>query len=148
MPLATTRLSSRIEAKQRLLLPLPSGTPAARQAATARAASACVQRQRLLAPHRLARARDGLDLRHVQRMRRRQENRLHGGVGDGVGEVGGEAEAVLRGEGAHVVGLLADAVDEAQLLALALDGRHQRLSPASEPDDGGVDHVANVRQSR
>ena len=41
-PLSTTCLSSRIEAKQRLLLPLPSGTPAARTAATARSASARV----------------------------------------------------------------------------------------------------------
>ena len=38
-PLSTTRFSSRIEAKQRLLLPLPSTMPASRQAATARAAS-------------------------------------------------------------------------------------------------------------
>ena len=38
-PESTTRFSSRMEAKQRLLLPLPSGTFAARQASTARSAS-------------------------------------------------------------------------------------------------------------
>jgi hypothetical protein len=37
---------------------------------------------------------------------------------------------------------------KAKLLALALDGGHQRLAPASESNDGGIDHIANVQQSR
>ncbi len=53
------------------------------------------QGQRLLAPDRLPGAGDRLDLRHVERMRRRQEHGLHGGIGDGLGEVGGEPKAVL-----------------------------------------------------
>ena len=63
------------------------------------------------------------------------------GIGDGVVEVGGEPEAVLAGEAAHVVRLLADAMHEAELAALALHGRDQRLAPAPEPDDGGIDHM-------
>jgi hypothetical protein len=43
MPPATSAFNSRIDAKQRLLLPLPSTTPALRQASTERAASARVK---------------------------------------------------------------------------------------------------------
>ena len=119
--------------------------PASRQAATARAASFRVSASGFSHQTGFLGAGDRLDLRHVERMRRRQEHRLHGRVGDGVGEVGGELEAVLAGKAAHVVGLLADAVHEAQLLALALDGRHQRLAPAPKPNDGSIDHRMNPR---
>ncbi len=44
------------------------------------------QRQRLLAPHRLARRRHRADLRDVQRMRRRQKHRLHARIGDRIGK--------------------------------------------------------------
>ena len=147
-PLSTTRLSSRIEAKQRLLLPLPSTMPASRQAATARAASFRVSASGFSHQTGFPARRDRLDLRHVERMRRRQEHGLHGRVGDGVGEVGGEPKAVLAGKAAHVVRLLADAVNEAQPLALALHGGHQRLAPAPKPNNGSIDHIANVQQSR
>ena len=156
-PLSTSVFSSRIEAKQRLLLPLPSTTPASRQAATARAASARVSASGFSHHTGLPAWATARDLLDMQRMRRRQEHRLHVGIGDGLVEFGGEPEAVLRGEAAHVVRLLADAVDEAELLALALHGGDQGLAPASEADDGGIDHgkrgprtfgVANVWHSR
>ena len=71
-PSATTRRNSSIEGKQRLLLPSANTTPALRHAATARSASAQRQRERLLAPHRLAGRRDRDDLVDMKRMRRRQ----------------------------------------------------------------------------
>jgi len=51
-----------------------------------------------------------------------------------------EEKAMLAGEAADVVRLLADAVNEAQLLALALHGRHQGFSPAAKADHGSIDH--------
>ena len=82
---------------------------------------------------------------------------MHVGIGDRLVEFGGQPEAVLRSEAAHVVRFLADAVDETELLALALHGGDEGFAPASEADDGGIDHgkrgsrtfgVANVLHSR
>ena len=80
------------------------------------------------------------NLLDMQRMRRRQEHRLHARVGDRLLEIGRQLEALGGGEIAHQIGLLADAADEAQALALALHGFDDVLAPASEADDGGVDH--------
>ena len=99
------------------------------------------QRQRLLAPHRLAGAGDRGHLLHVQRMRRRQKDRLHLRILDRVRELGGEPEAVLLREVAHLVRLLAHAMHEAQARALALHRPDERFAPAAEADDRRIDHV-------
>ncbi len=39
-------------------------------------------------------------------------------------------------------------MNEAEPLALALHGGHQRLAPAPKANNGGIDHIANVQQSR
>jgi hypothetical protein len=106
------------------------------------------QCQRLLAPHRLARLGHGPHLLDMKRMRRGQEHGLHLRVGQRIREIGGQSETVSRGEVARLIGLFADAVYEAQPCALALHGIDQRLAPTPEADDGSIDHVANVRQSR
>ena len=98
------------------------------------------QRERLLAPHRLAGRRDRDDLLDMQRVRGRQHHRLDARIGDRVGELGGELESVRGREVAHLVRLLAHAADEAQALALPLRGLDDSLAPASEADDGCVDH--------
>ena len=106
----------------------------------ARSASARRQRQRLLAPHRLARRGDGADLRDMQRMRRRQEYRLHARIGGRVGKVRTQLETVGFGEIGNELGLFAHAANEPQPPILALHRFDDGFAPASEADDGGVDH--------
>ena len=98
------------------------------------------ERQRLLAPDRLAGRRHRGNLLDVQRMRRCQEHRLHARIGDRFLETGGEFEAFRLGEIGDQLGLLAHPADEMQALALALHGFDDVLAPASEADHGGVDH--------
>ena len=82
VPSATTRLSSRMDEKQRLLLPSANGTPALCAGGDGALGLAARQRQRLLAPDRLAGRRHRGNLLDMQRMRRRQEHRLHARIGD------------------------------------------------------------------
>ena len=94
------------------------------------------QRQRLLAPHRLARRRHRADLRDVQRMRRRQEHRLHARIGDRIGKFRAQLKTVGFGEIGNELGLFAHAANEAQALALALHRFDDGFAPAPEADDG------------
>jgi hypothetical protein len=102
------------------------------------------QGQRLFRPDRLAGGGDLGNLLDMQRMRRGEKNRLHAGVGDGRVKVARQLEALGGGEIADPIGLHADAADEAQALALALRRFDDVLAPASEADNGGVDHGAGL----
>ena len=102
------------------------------------------QRQRLLAPHRLACCRNRADLLDMQRMRRRQEHRLHARIGDGIGKFGAQFKAVGLGEIGDELGLFAHAANEPQAFALALHRFDDGFAPASQPDDGCVDHRASA----
>src|SRR5690348_15534549 len=48
------------------------------------------------------------------------------------------------GEIAHQLGLLAHPADDAQARAFALHGFDDVFAPASEADNGGIDHDGNV----
>src|SRR5471030_1892582 len=76
----------------------------------------------------------------MQGMRRGKEHRLHARVGNGLVEIRRELEALGGREIAHQIGLLADSTDEMQALALALHGFDDVLAPASEANNGGIDH--------
>ncbi len=104
-----------------MLLPLPSGTPAASHRGDRALGFRAGERQRLLAPDRLAGRRHHAHLLDMQRMRRGQHDGLHLRVGDGVLEVGGQPEAMLGGQFAREFGLLGHAVHDAQAAAFALN---------------------------
>ena len=93
MPSATTRLSSRMHGKHRLLLPRAKGTPAffaGRDGAFGFSAS---ESERLFAPDRLAGCGDRGNLPDMQGMRGCEKNRLHAGIGNGLFEFGRQFEA-------------------------------------------------------
>ena len=98
------------------------------------------ERQRLLAPDRLAGGRHHADLLDMQRMRRGEHNGLHFRVGDRVFEVGGQPEAMLRRQVAREFGLLGHAVHDAQAAAFALNRTEYGLAPAAQTDHGCIDH--------
>src|ERR1700693_3786041 len=77
-------------------------------------------------------------------MLRCQEHRRHARIGDGGGKLRAQLEAVRFGETAELFGLFADAAREAQALALALHRFDYPLAPASEADNGGVDHCRGL----
>ena len=79
------------------------------------------QRQRLLTPHRLAGCRHHAHLLDMQGVRRRQQNGLHLGVGDGVFQVGGQPEAMLGRQFARKFRFFGHAVHDAQAAAFALN---------------------------
>jgi hypothetical protein len=76
----------------------------------------------------------------MQGMRRREENGLHLAVGDRICKFRRQLEALGGREIANQIRLLAHAADDMQALALALHRFDDRLAPASEADNGGVDH--------
>ena len=63
-----------------------------------------------------------------------------GAIGDGVGEFRAQFETVGLGEIGNELGLFAHAANKAQALALALHRFDDGFAPASQPDDGGIDH--------
>src|SRR5262245_31194781 len=81
----------------------------------------------------------------MERMRRRQEHGLDARVGDHLGQFGAELETVAGREIASELRLLAHAADEAQPLALALRSFDDRLAPAPEANNCGIDHGCDVR---
>ncbi len=91
----------------------------------------------------------------MQRVRRRQQYRLHLRIGDGVLQVGRQPEAMHGRQVAREAELLADAVHDADARAFALNRTENRLAPAAQPNHGGIDHfyarassyLANVGQS-
>ncbi len=101
--------------------------------------------ERLLAEHLLA----GLGARHdllaVQRVRRRQHDRLDRRIAQHVGQAFGRREAVRGGVVADLVDAAVDPAHEAQPRALALHRLDEALAPAAEPDDRGVDHDGATR---
>src|SRR6266446_6576864 len=99
------------------------------------------QRERLFAEDRLARARARDDLLAVQRMRRDEDERLHGGIGERFGEIGRGLEAVPRGKIARDIGRCVHAAHEADSPALALYRFEETPPPPAEAHDGGVDHA-------
>ncbi len=98
------------------------------------------ERERLLAPHRLAGRRHGGNLSDVQRVRGCEKNRLNTGIGNGLLELRGQFEALGRREIADQFRLFAHAADKPQALAFALNRIDDIFSPAAEADYGGIDH--------
>jgi hypothetical protein len=98
------------------------------------------ERQRLLAPDRLAGSRHHAHLLDMQRMRRGEHDGLHLRVGDGVLEVGGQPEAMFRRQFAREFGFLGHAVHDAQAAAFALNGIENGLAPTAQADHGYIDH--------
>jgi hypothetical protein len=82
-----------------------------------------------------------LDLGAVQRMRRRQHDRLDGGILEHLGQGGREAEPVALGDLLLRDGIARDGVDEANTVADPVHGLDERDAPPAQPDDADVDHV-------
>src|ERR1039457_4910126 len=61
-------------------------------------------------------------------------------VGEGVLEVGGQPEAMLRRQFAREFGFLGHAVHDAQAAAFALNGIENGLAPTAQADHGYIDH--------
>ncbi len=99
------------------------------------------QRERLFAEDVLARERARDDLLAMQRMRRDEDERLHGGIGERFGEIGRGLEAVPRGKIAHDIGHRVHAAHETDSPAFALHRFEKTFSPSSEAHNGGVDHA-------
>ena len=99
------------------------------------------QRQRLLAPDRLAGRGHFPDLLDVQGMRRRQQDRLHLWIGDRIVKLARQPETVARRQFARRLRFFADAMHDAQALALALDRIENGLAPAPQTDHGYLNHA-------
>src|SRR5258706_621681 len=99
------------------------------------------QRERFFAEDVLARERARDDLLAMQRMWRDEDERLHGGIGDRLGEIGRGLEDRLPGEIARDMGYRIHAAHEADSPALALHRFEKAFSPPAEAHDGGVDHA-------
>jgi hypothetical protein len=99
-----------------------------------------VQGQRLLAEDRLSCLCDSNDLVSVQRMRRRDHDRVDAAVGDHRGGLGDELESVLGRKVAVRFGVAADRAGKVQPIASALNRLDKGLAPPAETDDRGVDH--------
>jgi hypothetical protein len=99
-----------------------------------------VQGQRLLAEDRLSCLCDGNDLVTVQRMRRRDRDRVDAAVGDHRGGLGDELKSVLGRKVAVRFGIAADRASEVEPIASALNRLDEGSAPAAEADDRGVDH--------
>jgi hypothetical protein len=99
-----------------------------------------LQRQRLLAEHR----RPGRGNRHnlltVQRVGRRQHDRVDSGVSEHRLERAGKLEPMLGRIAAKFFGIAAERVSKPQRLALALNRFDEPSAPPAETDDRRVDH--------
>src|SRR5271165_16037 len=98
------------------------------------------QGQRLLAKDRLSRLGDSDDLVTVQRVRRRQHDRVDAAVGEDRIELADELEPVPGSEVAEPIGVAADRMGEAQPAALALNRLDEGPAPPAETDDRRIDH--------
>src|SRR5260221_1420924 len=99
------------------------------------------QRERLFAEDVFARERARDDLLAMQRMRRDEDERLHGGIRERVSEIRRGLESVPRGETTRDVGRSVHTAHEADSPALALHRFEKTFSPSAETHDGGVDHA-------
>src|SRR6266852_3407295 len=99
------------------------------------------QRERCFAEDVLARERARDDLLAMQRMRRDEDERLHGGIAERFREIGRGLEAVTRGETARDIGNRVHAAHEADSPALALYRFEKTFPPTAEAHDGGVDQA-------
>ena len=75
-------------------------------------------------------------------MRRRQKHAPDARIGDRLVEIAREFEALAGCEIRDLLGLLADAADDAQAAALALHALDDALAPAAKADHGGVNHAS------
>ena len=141
-PSATTRLSSRIEAKQRLLLPSANGTLALVVAAMARSASRRVSASGFSLHTGLPSAATASIWRICSECGVARNTQPDARIGDRFVEVGRQLEALAGCEVRYLLGLLADAADDAQAAALALHGFDDALAPAAKADHGGVNHAS------
>jgi hypothetical protein len=73
-------------------------------------------------------------------MRCRKENGPHAWIGHGCLELGRQFKAFGSGKIANEFGLLADAADDPQAVAFALDRLDDIFSPSAKADHGGIDH--------
>src|SRR3984893_5073464 len=98
------------------------------------------QGQRLFAKDRLSRRRDGDDLLAMQRMRRRQHDRLNVAISEHRLDPANEFEPMLCRKVAMLVRIAADRARKTQPFAVALDRLDEGLAPPAETDDRGIDH--------
>src|SRR5580704_4092639 len=136
------RLSSRMEAKQCLLLPRPKTTLALVTAAMARSASARVSASGFSHHTGLPAAATALIWSTCSECGvARTTACTRGSATTSENSVPSSKPWVLAKIG-NELGLFAHAANKAQALALALHRFDDGFAPASQPDDGGVDHRA------
>ena len=107
-----------------------------------------VERERLFHEDVLAGRGSPFDLCAMLAVRRREHDRIDGGVGEDLVEIVLQRDAVL---GAERLGRGAGAgapSREAERAALSLYGIDQRSAPAAEADNGGADHFLAASVSR
>ena len=97
------------------------------------------ERQRLLAKDLLSRSRGGDHLRAVQRMRRCQQDRVDGGVGEDVAEAVGQSDAALAAklQRPPQIGLNRARNLQARICRGGFD---KAAAPTAKAGDGASDH--------
>src|SRR5262249_41514680 len=96
--------------------------------------------QRFFAPDRFTCRRDRGNLPNMQGMRGGEKNSLDAGIRHCRRKLGGQFKAFGGGKIANELGLLADAAEDAQALAFALDRLDDIFSPSAKADYSSIDH--------
>ncbi len=143
-PLATTRRSSTIDGQKRLLVPTPSATPARAHAATERSASARFSANGFSQNTGLPACATRTIWSVCSECGVASTTACTRGSASARSRSSVKREAVVLGERQRRVDLLAYAVHEAQLRALALRRGEVVLAPPAEADECGIYHECDA----